>query len=156
MLLQRDSCAEEPHLREVKYLALFIPGCTTLVGRGVQSCELKKNLFFEILFAAPIGTLVRFAGPPGRQSRLNHHAVLNFYVEILGPFFGGVCRSHCGKTHTENSRRNSAKKFGGMFLFFAAFFALVFAFVWPPHTLSTFYLQIEKDSRGIRFARNYP
>ena len=39
-----------------------------LVARGVQSCELKKNPFFEILFAAHIGTLVGFAGPPGRHS----------------------------------------------------------------------------------------
>ena len=54
-------------------------------GKRVQSCcDLKKNPFFEVLFAAPVGTLVRFAGPPGRHSRLNHRAVLNFYVENLG------------------------------------------------------------------------
>ena len=38
------------------------------VGRGVQSCELKKTTVFEIVFVAPVGKLVGFAGPPGRRS----------------------------------------------------------------------------------------
>ena len=80
-----------------------------LMGRGVQSCELKKKLFFEILFAAPIGTLVRFAGPPGRHSRLNHHAVVSFYVEILGdPFF----RRHLPFSLRNNTHRKFAEKIG--------------------------------------------
>ena len=70
----------------------------------MQNCELKKKSFFEILFAAPIGTLARFAGPPGWHSRLNHHAVLNFYVEILGDRFSAAFAVLTAEIHTRKTR----------------------------------------------------
>ena len=48
------------------------------------------------------------------------------------------------KTRTENLQINLAKKPGGENLFFVAFLALFFVFLWPPFSSSNFYLQIEK------------
>ena len=49
------------------FSALSLTAFPLLVGRGVQSCELKKKFrFFEILFAAGMGKMVGFAVPPGR------------------------------------------------------------------------------------------
>ena len=52
-----------------------------LEQKGGTHRELRvgQNIrFFEILFAARIGKLVRFAESPGRHSRLNHRVVLDF------------------------------------------------------------------------------
>ena len=137
-----------------------------LVGRGVQSCELKKHLFFEILFAAPTGTLARFAGPPGWQSRLNHHAVLDFYVEILGDGFSAafaVLAAGKKKTHThthththplvrarirrKSRRKNTAEK-GCLSLRFSLLF---FFFCFP---LATPYFEHAPTPNRKKFARN--
>ena len=111
----------------------------------MQSSELKKNPLFEILFAAFIGTLVRFAGPPGRHSRLNHHAVLNFYVEILGHRFSAA---FAVLTAAENTHGRFAekfgKKFGGKNLFSLRLSLCFLLFSGHPILRAFFNLQIEK------------
>ena len=48
----------------------------------------EKKSFFEILFAARMGKLVRFAGPVSTRSA--DRAVLDFYVESFGDLFSAL------------------------------------------------------------------
>ena len=130
-----------------------MPKGQMLVGRGVQSCELKKKSFFEILFAAPVGTWVRFAGPPGRHSRLNHHAVLKFHVGILGTRFRRrLPFSLQRNTHGKFAEKFGKKKSAEQNCFSLRFSLCFLLFSYFEHCKPS----NRKNSRGIRAARNFP
>ena len=66
---------------------------------------------------------------PKKTSRYQLKESPDFFRSLL---CGNICRSHCRKARTENSRKVSAKRLLADLLFFTACLALFFAFLWPP------------------------
>ena len=116
---------------------------------GCRAASWRKNPLFEILFAAHIGTLVRFAGPPGQHSRLNHHAVLNFYVEILGDRFSAAFAVLTAEKHTRKIRGKFGEKIRRKKFVFRCVFRSVFCF-----SLATPYFEHFLTFKSKKFARN--
>ena len=131
-----------------------------LVGSGVQSCELKKNIrFFKILVTALIGTLVGLAGPPGRHAWLNHRGVLEFLCWVFwGLSIGNIYGSYStAEKHTPKIRgKKMAKKSARKISFSLRFALCFFAFLWRPSPESDFDLWNRTNSRRIRPAKHYP
>ena len=115
---------------------------------GCRAACWRKTIFSGSFSLLPFALcLFGFVGPPDRHSWLNHPAVLIFGWILQRPVFGNVCRSRCGKTRMEHSRKLLAKHWAKKIRPSLHYLLCFSFFSGHPILRANFYLQSEKIAR---------